>query len=188
MANRPEPELNPWRLGEYSFSHVPGQVVSTATELELFTHISKGQTTPAALAQAAGANERALIMLLDGLVALELLTKHSGTYALTPFADVYLVKGKNTYAGYFLEHRREILGAWDRLTQIVRTGQPPRTVESPNLTGFDGPLQFAPARPGEVLHSALDSRLATAVLGWHPHWELKAGLEGMVGAGAHMVA
>jgi UDP-glucose 4-epimerase len=45
------------------------------------------------------------------------------------------------------------------------------------LTGFDGPADYAPARPGELQRSALDPALAGAELGWKPLHSLEDGLD-----------
>jgi UDP-glucose 4-epimerase len=44
------------------------------------------------------------------------------------------------------------------------------------LTGFDGPRQHVPAKPGEVYRIYLDASKARRELGWEPRIELEAGL------------
>jgi UDP-glucose 4-epimerase len=44
------------------------------------------------------------------------------------------------------------------------------------LSGTRPPIAHAPARPGEQRRSALDSALATRVLGWQPVTDVGAGL------------
>jgi len=44
------------------------------------------------------------------------------------------------------------------------------------LVGHDGPPSYAPARPGELAHIALDVRRAAAELGWAPRTSLHDGL------------
>ena len=45
-----------------------------------------------------------------------------------------------------------------------------------DITGFDRPPSYAPERPGELRHIALDTRLAAADLGWKPWTTLREGL------------
>jgi UDP-glucose 4-epimerase len=44
------------------------------------------------------------------------------------------------------------------------------------LTGTGNEAVYAPARPGEVVRSALDPRLAGTELGWKPATALEVGL------------
>ncbi len=53
----------------------------------------------------------------------------------------------------------------NRLAQILQ-----RNLNYPH------PLQYGPARPGDVLHSYADASLARAVLGWQPQVSFEAGL------------
>jgi UDP-glucose 4-epimerase len=44
------------------------------------------------------------------------------------------------------------------------------------LTGYEGEVKYAPARPGEVLRIALDASRARSILGWEPKTSLDDGL------------
>lgn len=46
-----------------------------------------------------------------------------------------------------------------------------------DITGYRRPPEYAPERPGEIRHAALDAHLAAAELGWRPERTLRAGLE-----------
>jgi DNA-binding IclR family transcriptional regulator len=64
------------------FSFAPARVLTTALQLKTFSRIAAGRETAAAIARAAGASERGTRMLLDMLVAMQLLSKKDGKYAL----------------------------------------------------------------------------------------------------------
>lgn len=46
-----------------------------------------------------------------------------------------------------------------------------------DITGHRVPLDFRPARPGDILHSRLDNRRAIEALDWIPRTDLKSGLK-----------
>ncbi len=46
-----------------------------------------------------------------------------------------------------------------------------------DITGYQVPIDFRPARPGDMLHSRLDNRRATEALDWSPRTDLRSGLE-----------
>ena len=45
------------------------------------------------------------------------------------------------------------------------------------MSSADSPIDYAPARAGELARSALDTTKAQAVLGWTPTVTLREGLE-----------
>lgn len=46
-----------------------------------------------------------------------------------------------------------------------------------DITGHQVPIDFRPARPGDILHSRLDNRRAIEALDWRPRTDLRSGLE-----------
>lgn len=77
------------------------------------------------IAASLGWSERGTAMLLDGLVALELLEKHSGKYRNTPSASACLVRNGEAYQGNILRHSQGSWDAWSHLEDRVRTGTCP---------------------------------------------------------------
>jgi SAM-dependent methyltransferase len=65
---------------------------------------------------------RAARMLLDGLVALELVEKTDGRYRNGPTASACLVPGRPGYQGFYLRHMRGSMEPWLRLGEAVRHG------------------------------------------------------------------
>ncbi len=63
-------------------------------------------------------------MLLDGLLALELITKKEGRYQNAPIAMQCLVPGAPMDQTHILLHRANAWEDWARLEEAVRTGQP----------------------------------------------------------------
>ncbi len=63
-------------------------------------------------------------MLLDGLLALELITKKEDRYQNAPIAMQCLVPGAPMDQTHILRHRANAWEDWARLEEAVRTGQP----------------------------------------------------------------
>ena len=106
-------------LGAYGNS----QILNTALEYDIFTHISNGAHSLTELANKTNTNEKALSILLDALVALNFLKKGNGNYHLTPSSRTYLVKDSLKYLGNF---RYTALWAYQGmayLKEIIKTGK-----------------------------------------------------------------
>ena len=117
-------------LGAYRDS----QILNTALELDIFTHISKGTHSLTELANKTNTNERALSILLDALLALNLLKKKKGNYYLSPIFKKYLVKGTPQYLGDFRYTALWAYKGMAHLKKIIKTGKSVRelSLETPN--------------------------------------------------------
>ena len=98
--------------------------MKAAIELDLFTAIGQGATTPAALAKATKASERGLRMLCDRLVVDRFLRKEGDGYALSPTASMFLDQRSGAYVGGAIAFLTSptIIEAFSRLTDAVRRG------------------------------------------------------------------
>lgn len=134
MTTAPSPAqgviLDPAPLMQMSFSFAAAKILSTAVQLDIFSHIAAGAQTAAEIAQAANASERGTQMLLDALRGFELLTKHKDAYALSPVAAKFLVRNSPDYLGAILETDAH-WEAWSNLTDAVRNGKPVHSVFDP---------------------------------------------------------
>lgn len=127
------------------FSFVRTGVVKAAIDLDLFTYIARGSDTAETLSRATHADERGIRILLNALVAQELLTKQDGHYQLTPVVEHFLVKDSALYAGGFARITANPL-IWDaigQLSDIVRTGKPPESIV--HVPDHDFWLEFSEA-------------------------------------------
>ena len=95
----PTQQVNPSAIFETLNRHQHTMALKGAIDLELFTHIADGATTPAALAARCGASERGVRILCDFLTVLKFLTKTDGTYGLTQDSAVFLNKRSPAYLG-----------------------------------------------------------------------------------------
>src|SRR5579862_3697635 len=73
------------------------QALKGAVELELFTHIGDGATSPAEIAKRCHASERGVRILCDYLTVIGFLTKTAGAYGLTPDSALFLNKNSPAY-------------------------------------------------------------------------------------------
>jgi ubiquinone/menaquinone biosynthesis C-methylase UbiE len=85
-ANRPSPE----RIWAFFTAFQQTAVLQSGIELDVFTAIGSGSSTPALLAAKTGASQRGLRILCDYLTIMGLLTKEDGGYGLTPDSAIFL--------------------------------------------------------------------------------------------------
>lgn len=112
-------------------------ILFSGLELDIFTAIARTETpTLEALTDACHADKRGLRLLLDASVAIGLLTKTNGVYALTPATAATLVHGAPHDLTRAIIYNRDVYPAWGHLTDFVRSGKP---VESPGEHLGDDP-------------------------------------------------
>jgi (2Fe-2S) ferredoxin/2-polyprenyl-3-methyl-5-hydroxy-6-metoxy-1,4-benzoquinol methylase len=99
----------------------PSRVLLTAIEMDVFTAVGDGGKCDD-VAASLGTDHRATEMLLDALVALEVLRKQDGTYSNTPMSERYLVAGAPDDARAALMHTAHLWRRWSTLTECVRKG------------------------------------------------------------------
>lgn len=95
---------------------------AAAMRLGVFRALREEPLPAAALAEAVDADERGLRILADALVHFGYLTGTSGTYALTPMSEKWLVD--SPYATVELFWQQVLFELWDGLEESVRTGKP----------------------------------------------------------------
>jgi SAM-dependent methyltransferase len=128
--------VTPDRIMQISHGLWPAAIVSSAAAYDFFTHIAHGHATADAVAAAAGTDRRGTRMVLDSLVALELLTKQGGRYALAPDADAFLVRDRQTsIADMVAEHPRLMWDDWGQLREALKTGRPVKSVDDEKSGG-----------------------------------------------------
>ena len=121
------------------------KVLLSAVELSLFTELSAGPATEAALRKRLDLHPRAARDFLDALVALGMLERVDGSYRNSPAADRFLDRTKPTYIGGMLEMANtRLYRFWGGLTDALRTGHPQN--EAKHGGDFFGVLYADPAR------------------------------------------
>jgi ubiquinone/menaquinone biosynthesis C-methylase UbiE len=118
----------PEALLQMSFACATTRVFMTALQLNVFSHIAAGNKLVVEIAEAANSSVRGTRMLLDALVAFQLLMKAGDKYELAPLASQYLVRESPDYVGAMWE-TDGMWDAWTTLPEVVRAGQPRHRVE-----------------------------------------------------------
>lgn len=128
MNNAP---INPEPLLKMGTAFWLSKVIAAAVQFEIFTKISDGHTTIAALSKALSMDDRSLRTILNACVATGLLKKNIEGYLNTELSDAFLVKGRPNYFGdLILMQGTRLYEAWGHLEETLRTGAPPKELFS----------------------------------------------------------
>ncbi|HVP14149.1 MAG TPA: class I SAM-dependent methyltransferase [Terriglobales bacterium] len=101
-------------------------VIRTACGLGVFSRLENGPLSAGALALELGCVPRLLEAVLDACVGMGLLTRAAACYRNSHLSGAYLVEGRPLYLGHILEVQARDAALWDRLLDVVRTGEVPR--------------------------------------------------------------
>jgi 3-hydroxy-5-methyl-1-naphthoate 3-O-methyltransferase len=109
------------------------QALAAAIDLDLFTHIERGNHSVAKIAAACGASEEGIRRLLDAMTGMGYLQKSKGeTYRLRKKAEDFLVREKPFYMGDLAAIGKFMMMSWTTLPDAVRQGKsvmPPRSTD-----------------------------------------------------------
>ena len=120
-------------------SYQGAAVLAAAAELDLFSALSRAPLPAAKLARTLKADLRGLTILLDALVALRLLDKSGGNYALAGGLDAVLTRAGAQSVLAMAQHQARCLRNWAQLALVVKTGQPAKCI--PGVGGEAGAQQ-----------------------------------------------
>src|SRR6266436_3221159 len=123
---RRKKQVTPERLMELSFAYAPPLIISAGVSNKVFDSLEDGAKTAEQVAKETRASARALRILMDALVGLDLLKKHrQGKYSLRPESAAFLLSNKpGTHAGFFGTIAPQLISPWLRLSNIGRKGGP----------------------------------------------------------------
>ena len=99
-------------------------VTGAAAELNVWTALGEQSLTAEQLAEKLGCDRRAITMLLDAVVALELLDKQGGRYLVPAELRGWLVEGAPQSVLPMLWHVTNVLRSWSQLAATVKEGAP----------------------------------------------------------------
>ncbi|MGO8928159.1 MAG: methyltransferase [Limisphaerales bacterium] len=117
----------PWTAEEIlalGRSYQGAAALAAAADLDLFSALAQAPLGAADLARALECDLRALTILLDALVALRLLEKLSGLYALPAGLSACLTHDGTQSILAMAQHQGHCLRNWAQLGLVVKTGQP----------------------------------------------------------------
>ena len=82
-------DVTPKKIFKTYFAHMSTALLVMGVDLEEYTYIKNGHRTAVEIAKAAQASPQGMEILLNGLVALNFLTKSSEVYQLTTLAEKF---------------------------------------------------------------------------------------------------
>ncbi len=141
LQAKDEAGLLPDDLTEAIRAFQPSRVLLTAIELDIFTAIGAGAAA-AEVAAKISADPRATGMLLNALVALDMLTKRDGIFQNSPISARYFTAGSRDDARAAMMHTVHLWPRWSTLTDCVRAGA---SVSSRETHGDDWTSAFIAA-------------------------------------------
>jgi ubiquinone/menaquinone biosynthesis C-methylase UbiE len=123
---RRKKQVTPERLMELSFAYAPPLIISAGVSNKVFDSLEDRAKTPQQVAEETAASARALRILMNALVGLNLLKKdRQGNYSLTDESAAFLLSKKpGTHAGFFGTIAPQLISRWLGLSDIVREGRP----------------------------------------------------------------
>ncbi len=128
------PTINPGRIHQALTSYQLAMAMKGALELDLFTHIAAGATTPAAIAPLCGGTEKGVRVLCDYLTVHGYLSKANGSYALLPDTGPLLDRNSPGYMGSvadFFTHP-VMMAKYADVAALVRNGGATNHTLAPN--------------------------------------------------------
>ena len=111
-------------------------VIAAADELDVFTVFRGKPATADALAGRIRSDPRATAVLLDALVALDLLEKRGDTYHVPPEMAELLTEDAPTNVLPAVRHQANCLRRWAELARVVKAGLPAE--RTPSIRGEAG--------------------------------------------------
>jgi len=135
----PPESPRPDHILELGLGFQASKTVLTATKLGVFEALSNGPKSRETLEDELGLHPRSSADFLDALVALDLLDREDGRYQNTPETDAFLVPGRPSYLGGFLEMANDRLyHFWGDLEEGLRTGRTQNELEDDDTHPFEG--------------------------------------------------
>jgi len=152
----PRGQVTPERLMQLAWAFATPLSIEAAVRLRIFDTLDGGSQSLDQIASATHCSPRGLSAVLNLLTGFGLLEKSGkDVYALTPESAAFLVSAKPAFQGGIFQHMsRQLMPNWLHLTEVVRTGQPPESVnEESGGTAFFGqfvedifPMSYPSAR------------------------------------------
>jgi len=109
---------------ELSRTFQAAAVLGAAADLDLFSALAGAPSKAAALARRFRCQVRGLTILLDALVALQLLEKAGERYALSAGLEALLNPDGSRSVLAMAQHQANCLRRWAQLARVVKTGRP----------------------------------------------------------------
>jgi len=150
--------LHPGRLFGLGSAYWQSCALHGAVKLGIFTALAGGELAAPELAAKLGSSERGVEILLNAMVAMDLLIKEGNLFRNAPLGETYLDRNKRDYVGHIIMHHHFLVEGWSRLDEAVKAGKPVETVtkdeglerESFQMGMFNLAQAIAPLTNGSV--------------------------------------
>ncbi len=118
------------RISEELWAFGRSSVLSAALELGVFEPLALRPLGAAAVASATQCSPKGIRILLDSLVAMQLLARVRNQYKLLPKTEPFLLRNGAQYVGGMAMHTAQLAADWRQLARSVRTGRPVQRVDT----------------------------------------------------------
>ncbi len=156
MSTATATQVTPERIMQFAWAYAPPLIIEAAIRNGIFDHLDAGPKTIQELTAVTGASQRGITAIANVLVGLELLAKDGeGKLSLTPESAAFLVRSKPSFMGGLILHTSgHLIPRWLHLNDVVRTGEPFRSVnqEESGSEFFENfvvdifPMSYPPAK------------------------------------------
>jgi precorrin-6B methylase 2 len=117
-------------------SFQPACILAAAADLDLLDAFGTDHLTADAVSRRLHCNKRGITVLLDALVALQMLNKQSTRYSVpASIARILTYDGADSVLA-MAQHQANCLRRWDQLAKVIKTGKPARRI--PSIRGEQG--------------------------------------------------
>jgi hypothetical protein len=157
-------------LSRIASGHVEARIVQAAVQVGVFDALQNGPLEPLHIASALHTDARATELLLNSLVAMELLEKKQNHFFLTAASRTYLVSdGPQSLTG-MIRFDASLWQCWERLATAVRSGKPAR---APNMyQGDPRETESFITAMDSLVRARGDSEIIATALNWRGVTEL----------------
>lgn len=117
---------------QMAWSYAVPLMIESAVRERVFDVLDSGPKTVDEVSRETGASPRGIRILMNGLIAVELLQKDElERYRLTDESSAFLVSTKPGFQGGLFKHiTSQLMPKWLQLTEVVHAGGPAKTVNS----------------------------------------------------------
>ena len=132
------PQMTFSHLMGLASGHAEARILQTAVSLGIFEALASAPHDAHAIANKLQLEPKATELLLNALVALNILNKTAQQFSLSEAARQYLLRGSPQYVGGMIKFEDLSWQSWAKLPEAIRTGRPARPAnmyqEDPNET------------------------------------------------------
>ena len=157
-------------LSRLASGHVEARIIQAAVLLGVFDALENGPRQSVDVASALQTETRATELLLNSLVAMQLLKKKQHTFSLTAASRLYLVTDAPRSLAGMIRFDASLWSCWERLAEAVRSGKPAR---APDMYQDDpGETETFINAMDSLVRARGDSEIVAAALDWRQVTEL----------------